>query len=281
MGIESKIREIANPDCKALTAFYPGAGYDIETVMEATHASTFIFVDRHDPAMGSIEEQLGKIYRGLEKKGGRSLHTSSTGGATYTIRFEHEEKKKEIRYYFKKDVEIFTAPELYKGYDIYFSRYSGPFNKPSYLARMIGLMKKGGLFISRGCDLIVQDIICDGWKNMVPAKLNFAKLGLKKKAEIGDYVLIEKVKDAKNIKEILTPPYFKNAVRDAEGLLKEHESEIKTIFATDPGWREHFFIEVMQINLLYPALPRQVSERYSQRMQRLNERFCRLVESWR
>lgn len=145
-----QVRRLVNPHSSDIIVFYPGASDDIFIPLECTDAKLFVFVDIIEPGLntGDVDAHINSIVSQIINLGGK-VNVQKVDNDTFIFWFELEGRQRRLVYYFKKDVTIFTPPELLNGYDIYFSRgFYLP--SPKSLANFIRLMKIGGFFVGEG-----------------------------------------------------------------------------------------------------------------------------------
>lgn len=277
MTIETKIREIVNPNGRDVAVYYPGSAYDILTPLHATDASRFIFVDMVDPAYGTKERQIVRIESAIKKAGGNIKHIRDKNDIT-RIEFRYSGRKRNLTYYFYRDAETFVPRKLCYGYDIYFSKYAGPFNNAGYLATRIHLMKEGGFFVTQA-DLVLHTLIKDKEAVSMPANFDFPALGMEKKAEEGEFSVIQKTRQVcmNHLLDALAPECFHLLATEIQGWINECTSNPDGLFAKDKKWQESMRNKMGELNMEYRLLPEQHKSEEKQRcLERINLEFSGL-----
>ena len=282
------IRRIVNPDRGERTLYYPGAGPDLLGPFLETDATRYVFVDLVDVAYGDIDAQQESIIRQITDQGGRIENDAWSPPKIWRVTFELEGRERTLTYHFQRDVLEFSPPELQDGYDIYYSRGSGPFNQPHYLAEKVAKLTLGGDIVSHDCDLMSHGVIVDGDKRSQPLAVDREALGLdvwQVRDAAGPIYVMQKQRmvSAENMLQLLLPGYFKLLLLDIRGLLEDWNSAAPQLFgAMLPiiDYTAHLQRCIREACQLWLLLPEPAQRRYASQMESIMA-VCRPIEASR
>lgn len=301
--MSTEISRVINPNNSNLIVFYPGAGYDIKNPLKNTNGQLFVFVDKIDPVMGTVREQIGKIISQIENMDGQIISQKFIDDKKYTLTFYYQNKKRRLVYYCYANIREITPAEIKDGYDVYFSKGSGPFHYPDYLSKMINLLNLNGYILTYNCDFIKDCIINNGCKLNISINFPLNKLGLSIVSKINKEFIgqvnvqhenkIELVNmplnrpatiikktiqyNKSHILNILRTIYIDLAFLKIESHIREIEKDNNSFFATNSSWLVGLNKNMEELNYLINNSPDK-NKKILRKLKRLNIRYKQLQD---